>query len=93
MKRRQFLQSIAGPALAAAPALATLAQGASWAAAEQSSAWIDPATARDWRTRWEKYILGSAAKKRYCDTEMARGTRLAGQPLPRRVLLRLSCHA
>jgi hypothetical protein len=69
MKRREFLQE-----------LQTLsAVSAAWAFAEESrlgvaedraSQWIDPATARDWRARWEESILERSGKNRYCDTEM-----------------------
>ena len=71
MKRRKFLKEISGQALAAAYAAAAFRGGAHFAAAAGGQAdWIDPATARGWLARWEKYILGAATSHRYRDTEM-----------------------
>ena len=67
IQRRRFLEK-----LAAATAGALLPGSSSFGVADESaSAWIDPATARDWLARWEKFILADAVKNRYCDTEMA----------------------
>ena len=72
MKRRRFLREIPAQALAAASAVGALRSGAWYAATpERTAEWIDPATAKDWQARWEKFILEDSAKNRYCDTEWA----------------------
>ena len=70
MKRREFFQEL--KTLSAVSA-AWAFTGDSWlgAAEDRASQWIDPATARDWRARWEKSIFERSVKNRYCDTEMA----------------------
>jgi hypothetical protein len=70
MLRRKFLKEISCQALAAASAATTLRAGA-WCAAtvERPAEWIDPATAKSWRARWEKDLLQESTKNRYCDTE------------------------
>jgi hypothetical protein len=72
MKRRRFLHELPAQAVAAASAYAALRGGArSMAAADNPNGWLESATAKDWQTRWEKFILTDSAKNRYCDTEMA----------------------
>jgi hypothetical protein len=71
MKRRKFLQEISTRALAAASTVTALRGGAWFAATvERPAEWIDPATAKDWQARWEKFILDDGRKNRYCDKEM-----------------------
>jgi hypothetical protein len=71
MNRREFFQKVSVKTFAAASAASALIHGPSFTAARASSApWIDPATAKDWLARWERFILSQAQRNRYCDREM-----------------------
>jgi hypothetical protein len=70
MKRREFFQELKTLSAVSA-AWAFTGDSRLGAAEDRASQWIDPATARDWRARWEKSILERSVKNRYCDTEMA----------------------
>lgn len=71
MIRRDFLKCLPPTALAATAAVT--AKGTfeqSPKPPRAAASWIDPATARDWHTRWQKNILDDSHKNRYCDTEL-----------------------
>ncbi len=70
MKRREFFQELKALSAISA-AWAFTGDSRLGAAEDRASQWIDPATTRDWRARWEKSILERSVKNRYCDTEMA----------------------
>jgi hypothetical protein len=65
MRRRLFLQRIATPVLLAPPVVGAVRRAL---AADSPEPWITAEQAADWRTRWEKEILGTT-RTRYCDKE------------------------
>ena len=65
MRRRLFLQRIATPVLLAPPFAGAVRRAL---AADPPEPWITAEQALDWRTRWEKEILGNT-RTRYCDKE------------------------
>ena len=72
MNRRKFFQQVSSQTIGTASAISALRENALLASvAAPPAEWIDPATAQDWRVRWEKFILADSAMSRYCDTEMA----------------------
>jgi len=72
MNRRQFLHCLSARALLLGPGSSLLLRSGRALCAPGSGAatpLVDPATAKDWRARWEKNILGET-RSRSCDTEM-----------------------
>lgn len=67
MNRRDFLQVVPGRALTAASAAGALGAGRLFGAAGDPL--VDAATAKDWLSRWQTFILDSA-RSRYCDKEV-----------------------
>jgi hypothetical protein len=65
IKRRHFLQGC----LALSTTGLWLPRPGIAATGDEAAAWIDPATAKDWRTRWERKILDEA-QGRACDHEL-----------------------